>query len=686
MKYPKRLGCLLDLLLRRSYQFNRRRFLDSGLRVTIKSLGIAVLILILLLILFLITKSLPLFSQPEVQIRTASLSFETSETLQEWSPLNGHGYTHNHRVTTEQMSSLVLPDQPTNRWQGGQWRIVFTPKLIHFKLWQNSWQSEQDVESDGSAHDIEDDHAVNSYRQSLELPNALLTYQVVEACSLPSHAAVLAINQQGQLFSWNWQGNQSFPGRFHIKSDATVRFAEDLEYFQAFRNLLSNKLHTVTEPKERHWKLSCHRDRPFVLVWNEKRWWLWSYTTNKIVFTEARNAADTIEGLSARARLGFAFVQDSANLLSWGWYSPDVRNTGQTPLWQLDLSSPGLVDWQALIWGAEVLGLPDNHQLWEPTYSDKEFQAGYYSFLPLLLGSFQIALLALFLATPLSLSAAVYSSQFFSKRLRGKLKPTIELIEAVPSVILGFIAVVAFGPWLENHLFSFLLVLSTLPLVFIAAGFFWSWLPKFWHKHFIQEYELLLVFPLLIFSIMGIFTLGEMLELQFFSEGFIHFLHSFFGVTYQSHNALLTSLVMAIALIPTLYSIAEDALYAVPKVFRDGSLALGATPWQTLIRVILPAASPGIFAALMIGLGRALGETMIVLMVSGNHANTSLNIFEGLRSLSATLVLEMPAAPIHSLHYHLLFFIALLLFCFTFLINGLAEKVRAQLRLRYSAL
>ena len=88
----------------------------------------------------------------------------------------------------------------------------------------------------------------------------------------------------------------------------------------------------------------------------------------------------------------------------------------------------------------------------------------------------------------------------------------------------------------------------------------------------------------------------------------------------------------------------------------------------------------------MIGLGRALGETMIVLMVSGNHVNTSFNVFEGLRSLSATLVLEMPAAPIHSHHYHLLFFIALLLFCFTFVINGLAEKVRAQLRLRYSAL
>lgn len=126
-------------------------------------------------------------------------------------------------------------------------------------------------------------------------------------------------------------------------------------------------------------------------------------------------------------------------------------------------------------------------------------------------------------------------------------------------------------------------------------------------------------------------------------------------------------------MIPTIFTIAEDAIFSVPKHLSDGSLALGATPWQTLIYVVLLTASPGIFSAIMMGLGRAVGETMIVLMATGNTPLMDWNILEGLRSLSATIAVELPESEVGSSHYRLLFLAALILFVFTFAVNALAD-------------
>ena len=143
---------------------------------------------------------------------------------------------------------------------------------------------------------------------------------------------------------------------------------------------------------------------------------------------------------------------------------------------------------------------------------------------------------------------------------------------------------------------------------------------------------------------------------------------------------------MGFAVTPTIYSIAEDAIFSVPKHLTSGSLALGATPWQTLTRVVLLTASPGIFSAIMIGLGRAVGETMIVLMATGNTAVMDMSIFQGFRTLSANIGVEMPEAAVGTTHYRLLFMSALVLFVFTFFVNTLAEIVRQRLRERYSSL
>ena len=143
---------------------------------------------------------------------------------------------------------------------------------------------------------------------------------------------------------------------------------------------------------------------------------------------------------------------------------------------------------------------------------------------------------------------------------------------------------------------------------------------------------------------------------------------------------------MGFAVIPTIFSITEDAIFSVPRHLTVGSLALGATPWQTMIRVVLLTASPGIFSAVMIGFGRAVGETMIVLMATGNTPVMDLSIFQGMRTQSANIAVEMPESEVDSTHYRILFLAALVLFLFTFVFNTLAELIRQRLRNKYSSL
>ena len=131
-----------------------------------------------------------------------------------------------------------------------------------------------------------------------------------------------------------------------------------------------------------------------------------------------------------------------------------------------------------------------------------------------------------------------------------------------------------------------------------------------------------------------------------------------------------------------LHTVSEDALSSVPSSLRSAALGAGATPWQTAIRVVLPVALSGIFSACMIGLGRAAGETMIVLMAGGNTSLLDLNIFNGVRTLSANIAVELPEAPVHSTHYRVLFLSALVLFALTFVVNTTAEMVRIRFRKR----
>jgi phosphate transport system permease protein len=152
--------------------------------------------------------------------------------------------------------------------------------------------------------------------------------------------------------------------------------------------------------------------------------------------------------------------------------------------------------------------------------------------------------------------------------------------------------------------------------------------------------------------------------------------------TYVQRNSLIVGFIMGFAIIPIIYTISDDALTSVPDHLRSASLASGATPWQTTVRVIVPTAMSGLFSAVMIGLGRAVGETMIVLMAAGNTPILEWNIFNGFRTLAANIAVELPEAVVGSTHYRILFLAALTLFVITFIVNTVAEVIRQRFRKR----
>jgi phosphate transport system permease protein len=218
-----------------------------------------------------------------------------------------------------------------------------------------------------------------------------------------------------------------------------------------------------------------------------------------------------------------------------------------------------------------------------------------YSMIPLFVGTLKVTFVAMLVATPIGVAAAVFTSEFAPRKLKEILKPTIELLAGIPSVVLGFFALMVMASWLQA-------------------------------------------------------TFGFASRL----------------------NAVVAGLGLALTIVPVVFTVAEDALAAVPRSYREASLALGATRWETAFKVVLPAAAPGVLAAVVLGFGRAIGETMIVLMASGNAAITSWSLGHSVRTLPATIAAEMGEVVFGGAHYAVLFFIGIELFVFTFLLNTIA--------------
>ena len=218
--------------------------------------------------------------------------------------------------------------------------------------------------------------------------------------------------------------------------------------------------------------------------------------------------------------------------------------------------------------------------------------------LPLIMGSFLVVFFAVLIAVPLGLICAVYIAEVADHRLSEIMKPVIEILAGIPSVVYGFIALVLLSGAIQNA----------------------------------------------------------------------------FNTTYRL-NAFNGALILSIMILPTIISISEDAIVAVPRDYKEASLALGATRWETIRRVTLPSSKSGIAVAIMLGLGRAVGETMAVLMATGNSPLITLNPLSSVQTMTAVIAIEMGEVVFGSLHYHALFAIGLLLFIITFAINFVVDRL-----------
>jgi phosphate transport system permease protein len=323
--------------------------------------------------------------------------------------------------------------------------------------------------------------------------------------------------------------------------------------------------------------------------------------------------------------------------------------------------------------------------VWQSTSASTDTEPK-LSLAPLAFGTLKAAFYAMLLAAPLAIAAALYTAYFMAPALRRKVKPVIELMEALPTVILGFFAGLFLAPYVEGHLPGIFSLLIFTPIGILLAGYLWSRLPESIRLSVPDGWESVLLIPMILLVGFVSLAMSGHLENWLFDGNMRLWLSNDLGIAFDQRNALVVGLAMGFAVIPTIFSIAEDAVFSVPKSLTFGSLALGATPWQTLIRVVILTASPGIFSAVMIGMGRAVGETMIVLMATGNTAIMDMNIFEGLRTLAANVAVEMPESEVGGTHYRVLFLSALVLLGFTFVMNTLAELVRQRLRVKYASL
>ncbi len=348
--------------------------------------------------------------------------------------------------------------------------------------------------------------------------------------------------------------------------------------------------------------------------------------------------------------------------------------------------------WKAFFKKLWYEGYPEADFVWQTSGSTDDFEPK-LSIIPLIIGTLKGTWYALIFSLPVALLGAVYTSQFSHPKMKLFIKPTLEIMASLPSVVLGFLAALWLAPLIETRVPSLMVVCVLIPAGAMMFGAFWSHLPIRYRKWIPAGFEWLAIIPVLAFLGYWGWQLGPGIEKIFFvfqdpdtgirTADFRLWWPQMTGTPFNQRNSLVVGFMMGFAVIPIIFTIAEDALSNVPKTLISGSLALGASRWQTAVRVVLPTAFPGIFSAIMIGLGRAIGETMIVVMATGNTPIMDFSIFSGMRTLSANIAVELPEAPYLGTLYRTLFLGAVILFVMTFIVNTVAEVVRQRFRTKY---
>ncbi|MFK7160133.1 ABC transporter permease subunit [Marinospirillum sp. MEB164] len=435
---------------------------------------------------------------------------------------------------------------------------------------------------------------------------------------------------------------------------------------------LEHRLIASHGPPLRHWQL----DAPAV--------WLGSEPQRR-VFASLDQQGQLSLFYSTRAT-PLAQVETGLDQVRTAYWSNEgsqlvLESATQRQIWQIHNPHPE-VSWPSLWAPVAYEHYTEPLRLWQASPSSLVSEPK-FSLAPLTFGTLKAALAALLLALPLALGAALYTAYFLPRPWQRRVKACLEMMEAVPTVILGLIAALLLAPWLEQQLFSLMLLMVILALVLLLGA---SLLPRWgWQQ---RGGGLWMAYALGLLLSSGVLTwlLADGLEQRWFGGSLVYWLEVEQDWAIYQLNALVVGMAMGFALIPSLYALVEEALSAVPSRMTQAAMALGATPWQTIWRVLLPLAAPGIVAAVMLALGRAVGETMILLMASGNTPLMGANLLEGLRSLAANMAIEIQEAGVQSTHYRVLFLSALVLFVLTLVANTLAEWIRQGWRRRQQQL
>ena len=437
---------------------------------------------------------------------------------------------------------------------------------------------------------------------------------------------------------------------------------------------------------------------------------------------------------------------------------------GVVNFWKFSAEHPETT-FQTLFGKVWYEGYPKPEYTWQSSSGDDAFEEK-ISLIPLIFGTIKGTVYSLIFAIPIAVLGAIFTSEFIGPEVRSVVKPAMEMMASLPSVVLGFVAALILAPIVETWIAAVLLSFMLIPLLLLLGAYLWQVMPPRISLPLSGFPKLGVVFLVIILGALLGYLIGPGFERLLFGGDFKAWANGNIGIatpmlfiifypvsfiviafaterlfgytwrlslrrmphsqgalfellrwggmlvaagllswvtalslnalgldarggvidTYVQRNALVVGFAMGFAVIPLIYTIAEDALNSVPSHLRAASLACGATPWQTALWVIMPTAASGIFAAVMIGMGRAVGETMIVVMAAGNTPVLDWNIFSGLRALSANIAVELPEAVKDGTLYRVLFLAALVLFGMTFIVNTVAELVRLRFRKRAAQL